>query len=290
MNYSVRVTSGIISILFILLTAWVSFSHTHSVLFDFAFIFHVIPYGIGFTGEDPVWTWVYYFFLWLGLSFVFSLIVEAYRSSKRKKIFLIVSIAPLILAAIIVIYIDYSNNSAREERIAERVSREKIEFSHLRTGDLLFNQLGGVSSTAIEDNSHTLYDNIGIVFITEDNYTVMEATDRVGYTSVSRWIEKGLDRQYVVKRLVNADSLLTEDRTQELRNEAHSNIWQEVEKLPDWADDKVYNAELIWKIYKRSLNVELGELDTMKVNSNAEYVITPHAIFTSTNLVTVGKD
>lgn len=203
---------------------------------------------------------------------------------------MVASIAPVVAVLIITFSIDYSNNRDRELLIVESKNRNKIEFGHLRTGDLLFNKLNIDSGIGIQNGIHFSFDNIGIVFIDDDNYAIIETAERVGYISMSGWIEKGVDQKYVVKRLLNSDSLLNDERTQRLRKEAQSNIWKEVEKSQNWSDDKLYNAELVWKLFKKALDIELGELDTLKVDSMSEYVITPNAIFTSKYLTTLTKE
>ncbi|MEX2596467.1 MAG: hypothetical protein WEC59_06000, partial [Salibacteraceae bacterium] len=113
-KYSVIITSSIISALFILVTGWISFGNAMSVAFEFAFIFHLIPFGIGFTGGASIIIYLYYLLLWVGLSLLISPIVKTFYSSKNKTRFLTFSTTPLILVTIIVVYIDYSKNKDRE--------------------------------------------------------------------------------------------------------------------------------------------------------------------------------
>lgn len=288
-KYSVIITSSIISVLFILLTGWISFSHTISVLFDFTFVFHIIPFGIGFAGGASILIFVYYFFLWLALSLLISPIVRAFYSSKNKIKFLTFSITPLILITVIVAYIDYSVNKEREERVAINQKKDKADFSHLKTGDLLFQRLNKDSVHIDSQNSDNTYNNIGIAFIDGQNYGLLETKDQVQYVSIRQWVENGNSEHYVAKRLKNGDSLLHNNEIQKLEREARNNIMKKYDSSYDWSDDKMYNAELVWKIYKRSLNVELGELDTLKSDSIMQFEITPDAIYNSENLMTIKK-
>lgn len=288
-RYPISTTSSIISAVFILLTGWISFSHTISILFEFTFIFHLIPFGIGFTGGATILIFVYYFLLWIGLSLLFSPIVRAFYSSRNKLKFLFFSITPLILVSLAVLYIDYSNNKEREERIALNQKKDEANFNHLKTGDLLFQILNDDSVFKDPQNSDSTYDNIGIAFIDGQNYALLETNYQVQYVSLRQWVENGNNEHYVVKRLRNADSLLTSVGIQKLRSEARNNILKKHDTTSDWSDDRMYNAELIWKIYNRSLNVEIGKLDTIKVDSILEYEITTSAIFNSKNLMTVRK-
>lgn len=284
-KYSVIITSSIISILFILVTGWISFGNAMSVAFEFAFIFHVIPFGIGFTGGASIMIYLYYLLLWIGLSLLISPIVRAFYSSKNKTKFLTFSTAPLILVTIIVVYIDYSKNKEREERIAMNNKMDKADFHHLRTGDLLFQKVNKNDSLT----SDSTYNNIGIAFIDGDNYALLETTDQVQYVSIRQWVENGNKNHYVAKRLRNADDLLTNSGIQDLRKEARNNIMKKYDNSNDWSDDKMYNAELIWKMYERTFNIELGALDTIKTDSIKRLEIRPNTIFNSDKLMTVRK-
>ena len=74
----------------------------------------------------------------------------------------------------------------------------------------------------------------------------------------------------------------------------------------EWSDEKIYCSELVWKIYKEALGIEIGELETLKdfdlsneiVNKKVrerygdnipldEKVISPAAMFNSDKLETV---
>lgn len=288
-KYRVYIVSSIISILFITLTGLIIISNSLSVLYGFAFLFHLIPFGIGFTGGVTIWIYVYYFLLWVGLSFLLSPIVLAYYSSENKKRFLIFVISPLILLSIVAFYIDYASGKQREERIALQIKNDKIDFGQLRTGDLVFNKINGQTQVSTANDSTYIYNNIGVLFVDEENFVVIETADRVQYASLRQWIKKGLNNHYLVKRLINADSLLSIERAQLLRKVAQDNIFKETEKSNNWSDDKMYNSELVWKIYKNSLNVELGKLEIAQDSSSSKYVITTNSIFNSEKLTTISE-
>jgi hypothetical protein len=126
-KYQLFIASSIISILFIGLTGLILISKSLSVFYEFAFLFHLIPFGIGFSGGMTIWIYVYYFFLWVALSFLLSPIVFAFNSSENKKRFLILTISPLILLLIVALYINYANDKKREEKISQRIRNDKID-------------------------------------------------------------------------------------------------------------------------------------------------------------------
>ena len=74
----------------------------------------------------------------------------------------------------------------------------------------------------------------------------------------------------------------------------------------EWSDDKIYCSELVWKIYKKAFNIEIGKLEKIsdfdlsnKIVENKikerfgntlaldELIITPDRMFNSKKLITV---
>jgi len=187
-------------------------------------------------------------------------------------------------------YTDFNESEERKELITSNQKRDKADFNHLKTGDLVFQIVTNDSLNKASKYLDTTYNNIGIVFIDGQNYSLLETKNKVQYVSLRQWIENGSNEHYTVKRLKNAKNLITGDVIQKLRSEVRNNILKEFDTSYDWSDDKMYNAELVWKIYKQSLNVKLGELDTVQVDSTLKYVITTNSIFDSKNLLTVSKE
>jgi hypothetical protein len=63
---------AIFSIVFILLTAWIAFGAVDpGPLRQFCFYFHLLPFGIGFSGGDTTAILIYYPALWLVLTVFF---------------------------------------------------------------------------------------------------------------------------------------------------------------------------------------------------------------------------
>ena len=288
-KYTVHITSGIISAIWLLLTGWIALGNHISYLFDFSFLFHIIPWGIGFSEGTTILYYLAYLFTWIILSFLFSPIVTTYYSSKHKKRFLTLTVSPIIFLLLLGLYVDNKNSKKREALIASNNKKDQADFYHLKTGDLLFQILNNDSVFNKSQNLDSTYNNIGIAFIDGQNYALLETKDQVQYVSLRQWVANGNEENYVVKRLRNADSLFTNDGIQKFRSEARNNILKKYDTGSDWTDEKMYSAELIWKIYKRSLNIKLGELDTVKTDSIMKFEITPNTIFNSRNLMTIRK-
>ena len=289
-KYNVYISSGIVSAIWLLLTGWISFGHQISHLFEFFALFHIIPWAIGFSEGTTIWFYLSYLFTWIVLSLLFIPIVKKYCSSKYKKLILTFTVGPITFLLLFGFYADYKESKNRESLIAANYKKDKADFYQLKTGDLLFQTINNDPIPTDSQNSNTIYNNIGIAFIDGQNYVLLATTYQVQYVSLRQWVKNGIDEKYVVKRLRNADSLFTNVENQKLELEVRNNIMKKYDTNFDWSDEKIYNAELIWKIYKRSLNIELGKLDTIRVDSIMKYEITPKTIFDSKNLITVKKE
>jgi hypothetical protein len=78
------VISGLISIAFILLTGWFAFNSQIPVLFEFSFIFHLVPFAIGFSEGMSFGFYAYYIILWIVLYLISAAILRIRFSNKEK--------------------------------------------------------------------------------------------------------------------------------------------------------------------------------------------------------------
>jgi uncharacterized protein YycO len=284
----------------IVFTWWGAYYSHISGLLEFSFMFHLIPYGIGFTGGTSILSFIYYIILWLLLSLIFRPVVVGYNSSEKKRLFLTIPITSIILLLIILVFADNRKNRKREKMISENLKQAKIDFKHFRTGDIIFQTITEEHNLALPNDTNLIYNHLGIVHVTASGYTVLAAEDRVKYTSLRHWINKGVDSNYIVKRLINADSLFTSERINTFHKEGQKNIVKDYDKKNEWSDDKIYCSELVWKVYKRAFNIEIGKLEYRKniyANStednkdleeiNQEKFITPTSILNSDKLITI---
>jgi len=127
------------------------FSRFDSFLNSFSFYFHIIPFGIGFNEGTTIW------FI---ITLIFFLIVKAYFSSKRKLLFLSLTVGPIILLLTIRIIRDYSKNLKWKEFKAESQSKNEIDFNHIKTGDLLFQVIAKDSLDSSFQFTDSLYNNM----------------------------------------------------------------------------------------------------------------------------------
>jgi len=124
--------------------------------------------------------------------------------------------------------------------------------------------------------------------------------------AINQWVARGVDGRFVVKRLRNSDEVLTSVALERLRSEASRFAGRQYDLSFEWSDDRIYCSELVWKVYDRSLGIQIGKLQkvrdfnlsdpSVKAKMRERYgtdiplsepVISPVAMFKSPLLVTV---
>jgi hypothetical protein len=133
----------------------------------------------------------------------------------------------------------------------------------LEDGDIIFHTSQSAQSEALQRAMHSPYSHMGIIFIRAGEPVVLEAVGPVKYTPVQEWIDRGVEAKYVVKRLADAERLLTPEAVANLRATAEGFLGLAYDTTFEWSDDKIYCSELVWKAYERSLGLELGDLETL---------------------------
>ncbi len=134
----------------------------------------------------------------------------------------------------------------------------------LRDGDIIFHTSSSAQSIAIQKATHSKYSHMGIVFIRNGNPYVYEAIKTVQYTSLKKWVARGDGGHYVIKRLRDADRVLTPEAVANLRQVAAKFQGKPYDLTFEWSDSRIYCSELVWKIYDRGLGLPVGRLQKLR--------------------------
>lgn len=180
------------------------------------------------------------------------------------------------------------------------------DTSTLKNGDIIFQTSQSQQSKAIQIATHSPYSHCGIVYKEKGKYYVYEAVQPVKSTPLKEWIKRGKRNHFVVKRLKNAEQVLNDEVLSRMKATGRKFSGKNYDLYFNWSDEGMYCSELIWKIYKRAANVEVGKLqklgdfdlsnDVVKKKLKERYgnnipmqekVISPAAIFDSELLYTV---
>lgn len=175
-----------------------------------------------------------------------------------------------------------------------------------RDGDIIFHTSRSEQSVAIQRATGSRYSHLGIVYVQNGRPQVFEAVEPVKLTPLHEWTARGEGGHFVVKRLVEAKALLTEEALARMLQIGHVFAERHYDLYFAWSDERLYCSELVWKVYQRALGIELGQLAPMgqfnisdplvqqkicdrfggSIPKN-EPVISPAAVFASPELVTV---
>ena len=184
----------------------------------------------------------------------------------------------------------------------------KAGADRLRDGDLIFQTSRSGQSQAIQKATHSMYSHMGIVFFRQGKPHVYEAIQTVQFTPLKKWINRGAGGHFVIKRLRDADKVLTPEATTKLRQTARQFQGKPYDFTFEWSDDRIYCSELVWKIYHRGVGIgigrlqKLGDFDLSHISVKAKLkerfgtqipveasVISPAEMFSSELLQTVEK-
>ncbi len=134
----------------------------------------------------------------------------------------------------------------------------------LRDGDIIFHTSRSTQSIAIQKATHSKYSHMGIIFFRDGKPYVYEAIKTVQYTPLKEWVARGEGGHYVVKRLENADRMLTPQGVVKLRQAATRFQGKLYDLTFEWSDSRMYCSELVWKIYNRGPGLHLGRLQKLR--------------------------
>ncbi len=134
----------------------------------------------------------------------------------------------------------------------------------LREGDLVFQSFSSSQTRAIKLATNSQFSHMGLILAQNGSLMVYEAVGPVKFTSINTWIDRDPNRHFVVKRLKNAENILTKGNLEKLEHIASSFKGKSYDFVFNWSDEKIYCSELVWKIYDRALSIQIGGLRKLK--------------------------
>jgi uncharacterized protein YycO len=203
---------------------------------------------------------------------------------------------------------EFYDSKHRLENVKTEV-KQLAENDEIKNGDLIFQTSLSGQSKAIQLATNSKYSHCGIVYSDNGQFFVFEAIQPVKTTPLDKWIARGKDGHYVIKRLKNASQVLTAKTLQKMKQEGNKFNGKNYDLTFEWSDENIYCSELIWKIYQRATGIEIGKLQKLSefdLSNEAvkqkmkerygdkiptdEIVISPAAIFDSELLTTVKQN
>jgi len=224
---------------------------------------------------------------------------------KKKAVFVLLLICGLLIGRA---YFRINETRAETASTDKNVSNRSI-LPELKDGDMIFQSSISPQCKAVQLATHSPYSHCGLIFHEQGKPYVLEAVQPVTVTSLTDWIARGKNKHYVIKRLKEADKVLSAEVLAKMKGIGEGFLGKNYDATFEWSDNRIYCSELIWKIYQRGAGIEVGKLEKLKdfdlssaeVKSKLkerygnqipleETVISPASIFNSDLLTTVASN
>ncbi len=179
-----------------------------------------------------------------------------------KKLLIIVGL--LLLLLLTSFFAKRFYDSKHRIAIATEEVKELADNSEIKDGDIIFQTSLSKQSRAIQLATHSEYSHCGLIYKNGNNYFVFEAIQLVKLTPLNMWIARGQGGHFVIKRLKNADQVLTTETLKKMKEAGESFSGKNYDLYFNWSDDKIYCSELIWKVYQRATGLEVGKLEKLR--------------------------
>jgi hypothetical protein len=141
---------------------------------------------------------------------------------------------------------------------------QPVGNDELKSGDLIFQTSLTAQSKAIQLATRSIYSHCGIIYKQDTGYVVFEAVQPVKITPLAEWIARGKDGKFVIKRLKNADQVLTPAAILKMKQAGEAFMGKNYDLTFEWTDDKIYCSELVWKVYQRGTGVKIAKLEKIR--------------------------
>jgi cell wall-associated NlpC family hydrolase len=116
----------------------------------------------------------------------------------------------------------------------------------LQEGDILFHGTPGKQADAIRGATGSPYTHCGVVFSENGHLMVLEAVQPVRTTTVEEFEKRGQTGTFLAKRLKTPPDAAGIEKA---KTWAKKQLGLNYDPRFQWADDKFYCSELVWKVF-----------------------------------------
>ena len=141
---------------------------------------------------------------------------------------------------------------------------ESKSANKIHDGDLIFQTSESKQCEAVRIATNSKFSHCGIILFVNGGEFVLEAVQPVKITPLEEWITHGKEHKYLIKRLKNEETLLTEETLDKMKAYGKQFLGKEYDAYFEWTDTRIYCSELVWKIYKNGAGIELSKLKQLK--------------------------
>lgn len=132
--------------------------------------------------------------------------------------------------------------------------------TQLQEGDIIFHQSQSSQSLALREITQSLWTHTGVIIRNQNKWFVVEAARGVEVTPLEKFIDRGVGKKYIIKRL--RPELINQSQSQSISNKLKTALLAYAGLKYDfwfeWSDSTIYCSELVWKAYDDAFGIQLS--------------------------------
>lgn len=139
------------------------------------------------------------------------------------------------------------------------------DVSMVKEGDIVFQNLQTPQGKIIQLLTHSDWNQCGLVLSdSTGNLVVLEANQQVKEIPLKAWVKNGEQKKFAVYRIKNEENILTKGILGKMKKVISPFLGKEEDDIFRWDDEKLYNAELVYKIYFLTTGIKLAGTKPLK--------------------------
>jgi uncharacterized protein YycO len=131
--------------------------------------------------------------------------------------------------------------------------------AQLQEGDIIFHQSQSSQSLALREITQSVWTHTGVIIRNQNKWFVVEAARGVEVTPLEKFIDRGVGKKYIIKRL--RPELINQSQSQSVSNKLKTALLAYAGLKYDfwfeWSDSTIYCSELVWKAYDDAFGIQL---------------------------------
>lgn len=143
-----------------------------------------------------------------------------------------------------------------------KVEKTKAGKPH-KNGDIIFIVNPSGQGKAIQLATKSKYTHVGVIFFEDSKEYVYHAVEPVMRSSLYGFTSMSADGTYEIRRLKD-QSLLTPEAIIKMLSDAKSKLGLHYDLGFSWDDKEMYCSEYVWKLYNKTLGLNVGALKPLK--------------------------
>ena len=147
------------------------------------------------------------------------------------------------------------------------ITNAEASTGEYQVGDMIMQSDEFKSAAGIKILSGSKFNHVGIVVEKNGQLYVAEALGRVVYTDIDDYIERGEDHVHI-----RLDEDLSESDKTKISSAVRKYIGKKYDAALSWSDDRMYCSELVQKVYKDALDIEVAHERKIKQHAMVAFV------------------